>query len=347
VFVDEAGNSGNNHLDHQRFYACAAWAIEEVNVDQCRAVVRSIRSQAPELKGSCMLRSARGRESVAAMFDALGKAGAVPYYVLVDKRYSLGGRVVDFFLDSTTNDRISTAWEWDKDNGRSVAAAIAELPETSLQATQRFMREGGVSLGRRVIEELAAALRRARRADLASLLEGAVPHLDEIARSHMGQADRFVLTPNFAGFVSLLQLIDNSARRSGLGELRFVHDTTTSFEGTLQGAWDHLKSLPKVLMPRVIQERFGPEAYALFQTVALEFRDSHQEPLLQAADTLAATIVFFAAGAAAGHRDEKAVQSLAVTVVGPARSADPQMALLVMGDESIRRLVVLGRELIQ
>lgn len=132
LFCDEAGNTGARYLDpDQPFYVLGAYLIDAAR-EAVREVIAGTRTQAVELKASRLVRRPAGREVVATLLRAMGQAGGIPCFVLIDKRYSLAARFVDDYLDSTRNDRVGEEYSFDRERMQWAATWIARLEDSTL-----------------------------------------------------------------------------------------------------------------------------------------------------------------------------------------------------------------------
>ncbi len=116
---DEAGNTGPHYCDpNQPVFAAAAYLVADSDAVACRDSVaqrlhqvnKARQSSLAELKGSLLLRSARGRSQAADLLEDLERSGATPLVCALDKHFSLGGRFVDDYLDYGDNPRVGSEY---------------------------------------------------------------------------------------------------------------------------------------------------------------------------------------------------------------------------------------------
>jgi hypothetical protein len=104
LFCDETGNTGSRFLDPaQPIYAEGGWFVAHRHLNAvANAVVaaeQTLGAGATERKGAELVRGPRGQTLVRQVCEAVGKAGAVPFIIVVEKRYAVCTKIVETFLD--------------------------------------------------------------------------------------------------------------------------------------------------------------------------------------------------------------------------------------------------------
>jgi hypothetical protein len=355
VFLDEAGNTGTNHTDDtQPYYVLAGWIVEDDDVasarDVARVALRPAQTGQTEVKGSELCKTMKGRERLANLLGSLGKAGALPFFVAIHKRYSLAGRFVEYFLDSAYNPQVWPEWFADRDTKRRFAGEIAALPDLITDQIQQVFRLGSISDAEACATAIRDALRTNGNASLAQKVEGILGRtkgpVDELS-SVDGPKSKGT-TPNFAAFATALQSLGSQAKERGF-ELTFVHDETSSFEATFTECYETLRSLdPKSVLGQAI-ESLAPGAVPLSSVAALKFERSVNEPLVQAADVLAAATAWLFRGNIPVDQEpgEPAVATMAMTTLGTLLQDEPRFWHFVASDDEIGKIQLRLRRLAQ
>ena len=115
IYLDEGGNTGINFLDpSQPVHTLAGWIVPSELAGQARQLVVARRDEMSmkELKGTQLLRSARGRDNLWRLLDGLLSLGVSPVYSVVEKKYAVAGKIVETFVDPPYNDRITDGFTY-------------------------------------------------------------------------------------------------------------------------------------------------------------------------------------------------------------------------------------------
>ena len=298
VYLDESGNTGLNLLDPaQPTYALAGWLVRADQADAARTAVTRVarESGSSDLKGSRMMRSATGRARAERVISDLRQLGCQPVYSLYEKRYAVAAKIADTFLDSIYNDHLSASFDMDSIAKQSVAQQLYDLPDGSLAPAWDSIRTLD---SKRMRESLNALVERCRILGvdgLAYWLAGAEDHVERAAMDLAdGRADP-VKRQNEAlpgtSLITIAGAIDAVSADTGLERVEIVHDETSSFRPNLEW-WFGLVSGPEpaarpseTVFPHGWKLRVG---YAVVRS--LRFAVSEEEPLVQAADILAAVL---------------------------------------------------------
>jgi hypothetical protein len=172
------------------------------------------------------------------------------------------------------------------------AELIYQLPNKTLILLENALREPSLEGRISAVEAVVNGLDNMGETELANDARGALinssllrpdPIMPEEARLL-----RLGMTPNIAAYTTLLGNLENFVRLIGITEAKIVHDETSSMEGVFEFFQEKMSD--PTFVGQV--ERWVPLAFPLLKFVSnTEFVPSHDEPLIQAADALAASIV--------------------------------------------------------
>jgi hypothetical protein len=157
--------------------------------------------------------------------------------------------------------------------------------------------------------------------ELARLLRGALPHIDEIVNDLLEarqdpdwkHSDGLIL-PSLMG---LLGDFDRAGDDFGALQASIIHDETREFSGLLLDAFSRAKSATSS-EHRVNTGKSLRLGYSVLDD--LRFARSHDEPLIQAADILASALRIFASGDDQGRQGHDRLWQLCSRVL--TRAAD-------------------------
>lgn len=298
LFCDEAGHTGIDLTGRdQPFFIAAGYLVSDQILEPCRDLVRDLmgrvgrerRVDLPELKSSSLVGSSRGRNHMAEFLRAIERIGAVPLVVAIEKRFSLGGRFVDDFLDLGDNPRAGPEFCEDREIKRGAATAIGASSESTLKAIEDALRDATRETREAAVTEVIADLRRRRQHALAYITEGVLltgaclepPEPSDLSFPDFSLAN----TPNPTSLHTLLVATDLYAAREGVAEVGLVHDDTIHMEAVLRHAYwiasdpvahERMARIPYFIVPPRVERVLSPV-----------FVPSETEPLVQAADLLA------------------------------------------------------------
>lgn len=313
LFVDEAGSTGIDLAGTvQPFFVAAAYLVPENRSDDLRALTTALlrrvevecKTKLSELKSSSLTNSARGRHHIADLLRAMEAGGAIPVLIAIEKRFSLGGRFVDDFLDLGDNPRAGEEFCLDRDTKRAAATAIGASSEGTLLAIQQCLRTPSRVTRRKAVEAVATDLRTRGHSGLAYIVEGAL--LTESALNPPSDSDlsfpdfSISNTPNPTSLNALLVATDQFAIRHDIPVVQLVHDDTKSMEAALRHAY-------WLATDRAVYERLSRTPYLevyprVERVMPPQFVKSETEPLVQAADLLAGGVAHWLKR---GYRGEK------------------------------------------
>jgi hypothetical protein len=298
LFCDEAGHTGIDLTGRdQPFFIAAGYLVDDQMLEPCRELVQDLlarvrrerRVELPELKSSSLVGSSRGRNHMAEFLRAIERIGAVPLVVAIEKRFSLGGRFVDDFLDLEDNPRAGPEFSENREVKRGAATAIGASSESTLKAIEDALRDPTRATRRAAVDAVITDLRRRGQHALAHITEGVLltgegldpPEPTELSFPDFSLAN----TPNPTSLHTLLVAADMYAAREEVAEVKLIHDDTRHMEAVLRHAYwissdpvahERMARMPYLVIPPRVERVLPPE-----------FVQSETEPLVQAADLLA------------------------------------------------------------
>jgi hypothetical protein len=133
LFVDEAGHAGANYLDvHQPFHVAAAWLVVPNGVRRVDVALEKIGPPSEERKGSRVLKNDNGVRRVVRFLEAMGQAGAIPFFVVMERRFAVAGKFVEVFLDPLTNPGATWLPTIDPERRRKLAERLGDTLPAAL-----------------------------------------------------------------------------------------------------------------------------------------------------------------------------------------------------------------------
>jgi hypothetical protein len=303
AFLDESGNTGANFIDlRQPVYIVAGWLVPLPFLHKAQRAVASFRQeyypQAAELHAKRILKSATGAARLLELVDALAEAGCMPIASLVEKRYAVAGKIVETFLDPYYNPLapkklgMEAGAELAVHLKQDLAQVFYNLPDTYLRDFAKAYRVPDGRLLDQSMNRLTLALRLVGHNALAQMLEGSRPRLDEIAGDEAWVKDsRGTSSLNFPIFATVLSILEDIGRSIGVRRLHVRHDSSEEFREAFQFVFDRFRSLRHMPSTKEIRYENGRLVFFGLRVVhSFEMVDSHESPLIQAADLLAGAL---------------------------------------------------------
>lgn len=345
VYCDESGNTGPNYVDpDQPFYALAAWVVPHEHIADAAAEVELHRQeyspQSRELKGAILLKTERGRRGVISLIRTLGHLGCVPLYEILEKRYCIAGKIVETFLDPLYNPRVNNAFIPDVITKQEIANTLYErVPDEVLNRFATAYRDPSPAAFEASLGEIVSAVRTAVNSELAELMDGSRPNLNEIARveASVTIAENAAATLNLPVLAGMLMMIELLARQGVVAPAEFVHDEIHPYEEGFRKLYGRLRKASDGVF------EYPNGAVALFplrHVPKFAFCSSTDSPLIQAADALAGSICHLAKRAIRGTTVTKLEVELASYIFPALLSDVPRIAWSVGSD---RWLAALGK----
>lgn len=321
-YVDETGHTGIDLTNGaQPVFVAGGYLVreqirgvaEQVVANALHEYRTSTRHAHAELKSSSLLGSSRGRLLLAKVLGELERVGAQPILTVLEKRFSLGGRFVDEFLDFADNPRVGPEFCTDRDLKRSAATIIGKSSEQTLLSIESALRNP--SRDSRVLAVTAVWQELVSRGehDLAFAVEGALlsPSACQVREAHGLDfaSPSSGYAPNPTSLISILVAADRLALRQGQRRVALIHDKTQHYEESLIHAFrmsadpvfhSQLASVPFLeWFPRV--ERILPPLFVA----------SESELLVQAADLLVGGIAHWVKLGMRGDRLDPPTRTIA------------------------------------
>lgn len=219
-YCDEAGYTGENYLDaEQSIFVLGGWLVPSDRESGVREATQKVQPNASEAHSVSVLRRLPGRRRVATFLSQMTAAGALPLYVVAEKRYCICAKIVEAFIDPMYNDVVSEEPEWTEDTRRkqSAAEALTALPVEALSAFWVSYCDADAAGLRKAHSDIVSQLRLRRSSNLAHIISGAAPHLDAICtvtdRGGSGHEIPSTEALNMPTFVHILSLLEEVGRR--------------------------------------------------------------------------------------------------------------------------------------
>lgn len=255
--------------------------VQDSNVPAFEAFILGQRTSGSELKATHILNRPEGWSWGAEFLKGLAKTGGVPFFVLLEKRYAAAAKLIEFFLDPSTNPQIRQSFTRDADAKQEIAERIYAMPDSILMNFARAYhtkdRAGIVEVYRSLVRALDD-----RDPDLAEWFRGAESPLDKIIKLELGQG-RAIRSMNLPVFFSTISMLESLGRNKGMTSIEVVHDETSEFRSSFQRAFDLLKNGPD---QSVVLDN-GAEFHGRLRVLkSLRFAVSHQSAGVQAAEVL-------------------------------------------------------------
>ncbi len=358
LFCDETGNTGSRFLDPaQPIYAEGGWFIAHKHVDAvANAVVaaeRTLGASATERKGAELVRRPGGQAFLRQVCEAAGMAGAVPFIIVVEKRYAVCTKIVETFLDPDYNPQVAVSETWDPAK-RQADAEMFYARDDSL--VQEFAEAYRLMDGPRLktnAQNWVTLLRACRLPDQAERVAGVLPNLErsiEIDRGHLASGWFPAGMDSLNVFVvsDVLQFVEQHCPYP----CDIVHDQTASFEPLYQFVFGMYSKGDAF----AVEMRDGRRVCAGFKNaLSLSFQDSKLSPTIRAADYLLAGTRKFIQLALAGQDIPEPLTHVALAAFGtlllgafstvyPSIDAPPELAR-IMASRSWTKKVFMGLQM--
>ena len=242
LFADEAGHAGINYLADQPFHLAAGVLIRRSEVPALEAVVRStlLRPDNTEIKGKDLVKTPQGRRIATELLGKFGQARAMPFFVVMERRFAVAGKLVDVFLDPSHQDAIDWLPTSDVEGRQDAAEHLMDVldPET-LADFARAYREPSVDGYTATLETTIATLRSVGEDRLADAFAGALRSISGIVTAETaGDATTKHAqwaSLNLPAFLHLVRRVD-IVMDAYNGTYDVVHDEQPEFEPVFRRA---------------------------------------------------------------------------------------------------------------
>lgn len=343
LYCDESGNSGPNYLDRQQpFYVLAGWVVPDSSSERAWLAVERVRQrispQADELKSSSVLRGERQKREGAQLFYEFGQMGAVPLYLIAEKRYCVAGKIVETFLDPAFNPLLRNGITGDRETKQEIANLLYErLPETTLTRFAQAYRNPDADNLAEALRAIADASKEHLSPELADALLGSAGEIVAIAKAEAStsQPGSVEASLNMPCLVSFLMMAEALGRVGLHQPIRFVHDRQHAYEEGYRKIFELHRGMPRLFTALPGDEvPWGRlEAVAEFETA-----DSKQRLPIQAADALAGVINHLMRLAVSGAEPSEADIELARLTLPGLLVTDVKVAWPIWSDRCVGRV---------
>ncbi|MGD9692376.1 MAG: DUF3800 domain-containing protein [Phycisphaerales bacterium] len=344
LYVDESGNSGPNYLDQsQPFYVLAGWLVPDRGNEEAWVAVEEMRQrlspQAGELKSAVLLKGERQKREAAELFRRYGGLGAIPLYLIAEKRFCVAGKIVETFLDPAYNPILRNGITSDRETKQEIANLLYErLPEPSLVRFAQAYRDPSPKSLQLALHDVAENAREHLNPELADALLGSLGNIEEIAEAEAATSPfgNVGASLNMPCLVSFLMMAEGMGRVGLHRPIRIVHDRQHAYEAGYQKIFELHKGIPRLFAPLPGDDEIqfgGLEAVAEFETA-----DSEHRLPIQAADVLAGVINHLMRLAMTGTDPTEADIELARLTLPGLLVHDVKIAWPIWSDECIGRV---------
>lgn len=344
LYCDESGNSGPNYLDAaQPFYVLGAWLVPDSGNEAAWLAVekasKEISPQADELKSASVLRGERQKLRAVQLIKYLGQCGAIPLYLIAEKRFCVAGKIVETFLDPFYNPLLRNGITGDGETKKEIANQLYDrLPDDVLtRFAMAYRKPDAMGLGD-ALRAVASESRDHLSLEMAEALLGSEEQIKEIAEAETSNwlPGKLDATLNMPCLVSFLMMVEALGRVGLHRPIRFVHDQQHAYEAGYKKIFELHKGMPKLFakMPGGEVPWGRLEAIAEFETA-----DSKTRLPIQAADMLAGVINHLMRLAISGAEPSNADLELAKLTLPGLFFEEVKVAWPIWSDTAIERVV--------
>jgi hypothetical protein len=294
LYCDESGNTGKNFGDRsQPLYVECGWYVRHEDGPALMRRVESLESshgyQRTEIKGARLLRSRPGRAFLHKLTESMQQT-AVPYFYLVEKRYAICAKLVESLFDPAYNPAVPTEETWDPDFRQELAQHFYDGSEELIyQFGVAYREKNSVAVCENARNWL-AYFQSNPVGDHAERIAAVLPNLD---REMQGEFQALSSSPtgydalNMPIWVMLFQDMEHHFAEP----CDLIHDRIDVFQDCFEHTYNTFRGgrNSSIVMKDGRQLTSG-----LQKVVSLSFADSETQPLIRAADCLAAATREFA-----------------------------------------------------
>lgn len=298
LFADESGSAGINYLDSgQPFHVAAGFLIACEHLAAAEAVVRTEFPRG-EVKGKDLMGTPAGRRRAARVIQGMAQSRAFLFFIIMERRLSIAGRLVEVFLDPAHQDAVDWLPIGNMAQRQAVAERLLELlPTENLDLFARSYRNPDTDGFRAVLQAVIKSLTTRGEDHLARSFAGAMDRVDTVLKAERYGANQLEhaqsVSLNLPAFMHLIKKVDMAmdAWRSKVpcATFQVVHDRQLQFEEAFErGIASALPPAPIPIDYRLPNGR--PYRQHLQNFDSMSFADSSTVPMLQAADVLASCV---------------------------------------------------------
>lgn len=294
LYCDESGNTGKNFADRaQPVFTEAGWYLRH---DESRGLAEQIEKlekregyTKAEIKGTRLLKSAKGRRFLRAVSEAMG-ASAIPYFYLVEKRYAICAKLVESLFDPSYNPAVRNEELWDPDARQEIAQHFYDGPEDLIYGFGTAYREKNADA---ICENAEGWLDHFRAHPVADL-EIRIAAVQPVLKKEMhGEFRAYDGTPT--GYDSLNMpiwvMVFQDMEHHFLDPCDVIHDHIAEFQDCFEHTYKQLRDGRRSTLVFKDGRAFTS---GLRKVVSVGFAESEAEPLIRAADCIAASTREFA-----------------------------------------------------
>jgi len=189
LYCDESGNTGADYLnaDQQVFVLAGLLAPKARRPDVCRwvAEVEKRYPQSREKKGSDLVKADKGRAALEGFLQSFLASDCTPVFAVVEKRFSVAGRMVECLFDARMNAAAGGLHPDDNINRKNLGTILAGLPDYYIELFVRAYRNPSTTAFRTSIQSLVRALKERHQHFLAKILKQALADLPRLVEEEM------------------------------------------------------------------------------------------------------------------------------------------------------------------
>ncbi len=311
LYCDESGNTGKNFADRaQPVFIEAGWYLRH---DESAAIAKRIEElekrdgySKAEVKGAKLLKSPKGRRFLRSVSEEMGLC-AIPYFYLVEKRYAICAKLVESLFDPSYNPAVSNEELWDPDARQEIAQNFYEAPDNLIYGFGAAYREKNAEAVCDNAERWLAHFRAKAAAELEKRVAAVLPVLKEEIE---GEFRAYGGTPT--GYDSLNMpiwvMIFQDMEHHFPDPCDVIHDRIVEFQDCFKHTYEMLRGGSRSALIFNDGRKFTS---GLRKVTSLSFAESETQPLIRAADCIAASTREFAWRA---FNDEPVDENLAKAV---------------------------------
>jgi hypothetical protein len=294
LYCDESGNTGKNFGDRaQPVFIEAGWYVRHEEAagiaEKIERLERREGYSNKEVKGAKLLKSGKGRGFLRAVSETMGHS-AIPYFYLVEKRYAICAKMVESLFDPSYNSAVRNEELWDPDARQELAQGFYDGPEDLIYSFGAAYREKNPDAIRRNAQLWLEHFQAKPVGDLATRIAAVLPVLKEEMRGEFGACDETPTgydTLNMPIWVMMFQDMEHHF----LDPCDLIHDRIVEFQNCFEHTYKMLRDGRRSTMVFKDGRAFTS---GLRKVVSLSFAESETQPLIRAADCIAASTREFA-----------------------------------------------------
>ena len=295
LFCDESGNTGAQ-LDSkdQPIFADGGWLVAHEDRSSAMRLVEQLESQSrcqgTELKGSNLVKHTLGQALLRKASDEMGQF-AVPFIYIVEKRFSLCGKLVDTFFDPAFNPATPRAERSDPELLQRQAQVFYETNSPLIEDFAAAFRAYDPERVRRNAEQWVDEFERAGQKEFAAKIHSTLPTIERQIRLEGRASEDGHLPPGLDSLnLPIVHQVFQFVEQHCPVPCDIVHDQTASLEPIFRYFFDLYGSGP----PQRFVMKDGRATVTGYRNIgSLSFASSEKQPLIRAADFALAAVRSF------------------------------------------------------